>query len=532
MLRSLRIEHFRGVRSAEVTFDRTTVLIGENDSGMASILEALALALSPADGGAPRFAARDFRLGAEPAPICIALTFTESEAVTLKMTASPSERDEVVDAHWEIRSDGGRVSRDNRAGLAAVRRLNPLVRLRHGALLDENFVADEAAAIVRGYDSVLRGGSDVESAKIESGIATTKRLLGEWIHGTRQRTPQMRAMVTEILASAAPSPAKAPERVFTTGSAAQRMGVFMFAAKLLKELASVADPGVSPILLVEEPEAHVHPMTLASIVNLLELFTTQKIITTQSGGLLGGLPLQSMRRVVRNEHADVRVWSAGPNSISRDELRKVGYHLRARRSVALFARTWLLVEGETEFWVMPDLARLCGYDLAQEGVACVEFAQSGLVPIVKLANRLGIAWHVLTDGDRAGNAYVETIRRHLVPFDRASRLTRLRDLDIEHTFWHHGYAAVFERLARMSASEARPRTVIRKAIERHSKPAVAFELLAAVAARGSAGPPPPLANAIEACVRLARGLEPPRTPNPRHNLKKGSDPFFKLSSEL
>ena len=33
-LRGLRIERFRGVRSAEVSFDRTTVLIGENDCGM------------------------------------------------------------------------------------------------------------------------------------------------------------------------------------------------------------------------------------------------------------------------------------------------------------------------------------------------------------------------------------------------------------------------------------------------------------------------------------------------------------------
>jgi len=47
--------------------------------------------------------------------------------------------------------------------------------------------------------------------------------------------------------------------------------------------------------------------------------------------------------------------------------------------------------------------------------------------------------------------------------------------------------------------------VIDKAIDRHSKPGVAFELLASVAAPGSAGVPAPLRRTIEVCVAIARG---------------------------
>lgn len=65
-------------------------------------------------------------------------------------------------------------------------------------------------------------------------------------------------------------------------------------------------------------------------------------------------------------------------SLSRDELRKIGFHIRFHRSGALFARCWLLVEGETEVWLFNELARQCGYNLAAEGVQIVEFAQSGL----------------------------------------------------------------------------------------------------------------------------------------------------------
>src|SRR5262245_60782240 len=46
-LHSIRIENFRGIREGSVTFDESTVLIGENDSGRSSIVEALVLLLGP-----------------------------------------------------------------------------------------------------------------------------------------------------------------------------------------------------------------------------------------------------------------------------------------------------------------------------------------------------------------------------------------------------------------------------------------------------------------------------------------------------
>jgi len=113
---------------------------------------------------------------------------------------------------------------------------------------------------------------------------------------------------------------------------------------------------------------------------------------------------------------------------------------------------------------------------------------------------------VLTDGDRAGDAYVVTAKPYLR--NGCAQLTRLKELDIEHCFWQHGYAPVFEKLAKVYG-KASPTKVIKRAIEAQSKPGVAFELLAAVAARGENGPPPPLRAAIDTCVRLAReGAKP------------------------
>src|SRR4051794_13323152 len=84
LLRSARIENFRAIRCATIHFDATTVLIGENDCGRSSAMEAIALALGwNSPGGAfgfqPYHARRDEPAAASDAvPISIALESTSA----------------------------------------------------------------------------------------------------------------------------------------------------------------------------------------------------------------------------------------------------------------------------------------------------------------------------------------------------------------------------------------------------------------------------------------------------------------------
>jgi putative ATP-dependent endonuclease of OLD family len=86
-------------------------------------------------------------------------------------------------------------------------------------------------------------------------------------------------------------------------------------------------------------------------------------------------------------------------------------------------------EEETESWVLPELAQACGYDAA-EGIRCVEFAQSGIRPLLRLAIDLGIQWHVLADGDPAGRSYAATAREFLKGRAAPGRITVLDEPDI------------------------------------------------------------------------------------------------------
>jgi putative ATP-dependent endonuclease of OLD family len=235
----------------------------------------------------------------------------------------------------------------------------------------------------------------------------------------------------------------------------------------------------------------------------------QRILATHSGTLLASARLASLRRLTR--HAGlVREWRVPDGALTADELRRYSYHLRSRRAQASFARCWLLVEGETEFWLMSELARVCGYDFECEGVACVEFAQCGLGALIKVARHFGIEWHLLADGDSAGQHYVHAARQFAGPSER-DRISLLREVDLENCFWRFGYEEVFRKAAWPGASAGNPanrtapaKVVIRKAIEKRSKPYLAVLLLDAVIDRGPDGVPPVLRQAIETCIRMAR----------------------------
>jgi putative ATP-dependent endonuclease of OLD family len=173
----------------------------------------------------------------------------------------------------------------------------------------------------------------------------------------------------------------------------------------------------------------------------------------------------------------------------------------------MFARCWLLVEGETEFWILPELARLVGYDFNLEGIAVVEFAQCGIAPLLRFAQELGIEWHVLADGDRTGKQYALEAQGFVRGEEPSTRVTRLKEPDIEHFFWRHGYADVYAQVAGANVSAERritPRRVIDRAVKRRSKPYLALEILAAVTQDGSPGLPRVLERLIVTCVSLAR----------------------------
>ena len=156
---------------------------------------------------------------------------------------------------------------------------------------------------------------------------------------------------------------------------------------------------------------------------------------------------------------------------------------------------------------------MLGYDLEGEGVRCVEFAQCGVAPLLRLANDLGIEWHLLSDGDESGVAFAKDAARQLRDGRRGDHVTHLDRRNMEMLLYHHGFEDVYFRAAglpvpeRDAPQEGRPtpRKVVERAIRAHSKPSLALMVAEECARRGPESVPEQLRHVIDTAVRLARG---------------------------
>ncbi len=260
-----------------------------------------------------------------------------------------------------------------------------------------------------------------------------------------------------------------------------------------------------PLLITEDPEGRLHPTHLARAWSLLQLLPMQKILTTNSGDLLGQVPLNSVRRLVRQSDKTVAT-SLPRQGLSKDELRRIGFHIRFHRSGALFARCWLLVEGETEVWLFNELANQCGYNLAAEGVQIIEFAQSGLRSLVKVAKAFGIDWHVVTDGDAAGKKYAQAVKALLGHDQERHRLTELPDRDIEHFLYNNGFELFFKQMVKIPVDHPIPaKKVVARVLKKKAKPDLALAIVSFCEEQGVECIPLLLRWTLKRVVTMANG---------------------------
>ena len=555
-LSHLEIENFLGIRSARIDFNETTVLIGENDSGKSGILEAIDKVMAVnKEGGRLLFYPHEFHVeksggkNAYTGTLRIALTFRERrpdewsfllgnemgiiirdnktavQEMTVEVIARPGEQTSTPE--WIIRIPGTDTSglKNDQTVLDWIRRMNPVFRIRGGILTGiPGHKSPRAASaytgtiknaefvnrISRHFESLLQGTTPDVHTELQEGYNAAMNYLEEVSGLFLPEGYQEQSIIREILGKRDRSGEPTGKNIrYHHGSAAEMIGLLLFTNALLQSGTLVADPASEPIFIFEDPEANLHPMTLESVRLIIERLRWQKIITTQSGDFLSGYPMQDIRRITR-QAGHVRQWQISPGSLSNDDLRRLSYHIRMRRGTAFFARCWLLVEGESEVWLLPHVARLCGFELAMEGVVCIEFAQCGIAPLIKAARQLGIEWHLLADGDAAGKAYIETAKHFTNQFneDQNNRFTRLREKDIEHHLFFTGYAAVYQEYSGIPAGHGQniqPRRIIGRAIHRNSKPFMAIAIVEAISQPDSPGVPPVLRKLIETCVRMAKG---------------------------
>lgn len=136
-----------------------------------------------------------------------------------------------------------------------------------------------------------------------------------------------------------------------------------------------------PILLIEEPEAHLHPALQYNFLKFLrdeiesQSFSRQIFITTHSTQITSAVGLKPIICLEREEGGNI--YAKYPNRVFSDnkedqESRKyVERFLDATKSAMLFAKSVVLVEGMAELVMLPILAQRVDCDIDQHHVALV-----------------------------------------------------------------------------------------------------------------------------------------------------------------
>lgn len=548
LLERVEIVGFRGINRLSLMLEQNNVLIGENAWGKSSLLDALTLLLSP-EFDLYHFVRDDFWFPAGDIQgrehhLHIILTFRETEPgrhrvrrfrplqrcwvpcddgyhrVFYRLEGELADGDSVMTLRSFIDGEGEALVLEDIDELARhLVRLMPVLRLRDARFMRRihNGTVPHSPQIeitARQLDFLSRElvshPQNLSDGQIRQGLSAMVQLLEHYFAEqssaqTRHRLMRRRShdeqrswRYLDIINRMIDKPGGRSHRVILLG---------LFATLLQAKGTVRLDRDARPLLLIEDPETRLHPIMLSVAWHLLNLLPLQRVTTTNSGELLSLTPVEQVCRLVR-ESSRVSAWRLGPGGMNAEESRRIAFHIRFNRASSLFARCWLLVEGETETWVINELARQCGHHFDAEGVKVIEFAQSGLKPLIKFARRMGIQWHVLVDGDEAGKKYAATVRG-LLNNDRElerDHLTALPALDMEHFMYRQGFDDVYHRVAQIPDNvPMNMRRVITKAIHRSSKPDLAIEVAMEAGRRGVDAVPTLLKKMFSRVLWLARG---------------------------
>ena len=548
LLERVEIVGFRGINRLSLMLEQNNVLIGENAWGKSSLLDALTLLLSP-EFDLYHFVRDDFwfppgDIQGREHHLHIILTFRETEPgrhrvrrfrplqrcwvpcddgyhrVFYRLEGELAEDDSVMTLRSFIDGEGEALVLEEIDELARhLVRLMPVLRLRDARFMRRihNGTVPHSPQIeitARQLDFLSRElvshPQNLSDGQIRQGLSAMVQLLEHYFAEqssaqTRHRLMRRRShdeqrswRYLDIINRMIDKPGGRSHRVILLG---------LFATLLQAKGTVRLDRDARPLLLIEDPETRLHPIMLSVAWHLLNLLPLQRVTTTNSGELLSLTPVEQVCRLVR-ESTRVSAWRLGPGGMNAEESRRIAFHIRFNRASSLFARCWLLVEGETETWVINELARQCGHHFDAEGVKVIEFAKSGLKPLIKFARRMGIQWHVLVDGDEAGKKYAATVRG-LLNNDRElerDHLTSLPALDMEHFMYRQGFDDVYHRVAQIPDNvPMNMRRVITKAIHRSSKPDLAIEVAMEAGRRGVDAVPTLLKKMFSRVLWLARG---------------------------
>lgn len=154
------------------------------------------------------------------------------------------------------------------------------------------------------------------------------------------------------------------------------------------------EPEGLPLLLVEEPEAHLHPQRQLRLMQFLSQAAAgsiqdskrriQVILSTHSPNLASKIPLGNL---VLLEGRQAFSLAESQTKLDKSDYRFLERFLDVTKANLFFAHGVMIVEGDAEAILLPALAKAIGVDLTEHGVSIVNVGGVGLKRFSRIFQR-------------------------------------------------------------------------------------------------------------------------------------------------
>jgi len=429
----LHIQNFRKIENLSITFaSGLSVIVGENNVGKTAIIDALRLILfSSRDFDSPRLSEDDFNKQNAPAPIelyCVFTDLTADEEVHFheclvdigggKFNARFNIRAEFNPAtnrvnvkSWGGETEGGTLPSNLYDKITSIY-LQPLRNPESG------LKPGRYSQIARLVDSLTDPDKQQDFETIASKANKDIKKLPSIISAKNNIDTQMKSIAGPEMAQETDLVLSDPtfSRIISglntevDGLPTSLNGLgynnLIFTATTLGTLRS-SDQFAFRSILVEEPEAHLHPQLqtlllqhLAKVASLTDDNPVQIITSTHSPILASQAPLDSIISIHESDKGTKSV-SIANIEIDPKIKKKLERFLDATRAELFFAKRIIMVEGIAEAILLPVLTKIVGGNLKESAVTIINADGINFNAFIPLfgENKLECPTVIITDGD-------------------------------------------------------------------------------------------------------------------------------------